>query len=90
MRSRSLDWEDPLEQGVANPLQPAFLPGKFQGQRSLVGYSPWGRKESNMTEKLNRQAPSPQSPSVLRQLTMKMHIGEVVKATEKPGAGKTS
>ena len=23
---------------------PAFLPGKFSGQRSLMGYSPWGRK----------------------------------------------
>ena len=29
-----------------------FLPGKFHGQRSLVGYSPWGRKESDMTERL--------------------------------------
>ena len=29
---------------------PVFLPGKFRGQRSLVGYSPWGRKESNMSE----------------------------------------
>ena len=55
-----------------------------------MGYSPWGGKESDMNEKLNRQALSPHSPSVLRQLTMKMHIGEVVKATEKPGAGKTS
>ena len=27
-----------------------FLPGKSQGQRSLEGYSPWGRKESDMTE----------------------------------------
>jgi len=27
-----------------------FLPGKFHGQRSLEGYSPWGRKESDMTE----------------------------------------
>ena len=26
------------------------LPGKFQGQRSLVGYSAWGRKESEMTD----------------------------------------
>ena len=26
------------------------LPGKFCGQRSLVGYSPWGRKESDKTE----------------------------------------
>ena len=29
---------------------PVFLPGKFHGQRSLVGYSPWGRKESNISE----------------------------------------
>ena len=26
---------------------PVFLPGKFNGQRSLVGYHPWGCKESN-------------------------------------------
>ena len=25
---------------------PVFLPGKSHGQRSLVGYSPWGHKES--------------------------------------------
>ena len=32
--------------------QPAsvFLPGKSHGQRRLVGYSPWGRKEWDMTE----------------------------------------
>ena len=32
-----------------------FLPGEFHGQRSLEGYSPWGRKGSNMTglERLN-------------------------------------
>jgi len=29
---------------------PVFLPGKFHGQRSLVGYSPWGYKVSDMTE----------------------------------------
>ena len=29
---------------------PVFLPGKSHGQTSLEGYSPWGRKESNMTE----------------------------------------
>ena len=27
-----------------------FLPGEFHGERSLVGYSPWGRKESDTTE----------------------------------------
>ena len=29
---------------------PVFLPGKFHEQRSLVGYSPWGHKESDRTE----------------------------------------
>ena len=32
---------------------PVFLPGKSHGQRSLAGYRPWGRKESDMTEQLN-------------------------------------
>ena len=32
---------------------PVVLPGKSHGQRSLVDYSPWGFKESNMTEVLN-------------------------------------
>ena len=32
---------------------PALLPGKSHGRRSLVGYSPWGRKESDMTERLH-------------------------------------
>ena len=31
---------------------PAFMPGKFHGQRSLVGYGPWGCKESDTTERL--------------------------------------
>ena len=29
---------------------PVFLSGESHGQRSLVGYSPWGRKESDATE----------------------------------------
>ena len=32
---------------------PVLLPGKFHGQRSLVGYSPWGRRESDITEWLH-------------------------------------
>ena len=35
---------------------PVFLPGESHGQRSMVGYSPWGRKESDMTEQAGRQA----------------------------------
>ena len=48
MRVRSLGCEDPLEEGL-QPT-PVFLPGKFHGQRSLVGSSPWGRTESDTTE----------------------------------------
>ena len=32
---------------------PVLLPGKSHGLRSLVGYSPWGSKESDTTERLN-------------------------------------
>ena len=33
---------------------PVFMPGKSQGQRSPVGYSPWGRKSMlDTTEQLN-------------------------------------
>ena len=31
---------------------PVFLPGESNGQRSLVGYSPWGHKESDTAERL--------------------------------------
>ena len=31
---------------------PVFLPGESSGQRNLEGYSPWGRKESDSTERL--------------------------------------
>ena len=43
---QSLGQEDPLEKGMA----PVFLPGESCGQRSLVGYSPQGCKDSDMTE----------------------------------------
>ena len=32
---------------------PVFLPGESHGWRSLVGYSPWGCKESDTTEQLH-------------------------------------
>ena len=34
---------------------PVFLPGNSYGQRSLVGYSQWGRKESDMSQSLSDQ-----------------------------------
>ena len=38
----------PLEEGMATT--PVFLPGESHERRSLVGYSPWDRKESDTTE----------------------------------------
>ena len=35
-------------EGNGNPFQ--YLPGKFHGQRSLEGYSPWGHEESDITD----------------------------------------
>ena len=48
---RSLHHENPLEKGMAT--HPVFLPGESHGLRSLVGYSPWGRKELDTTERLH-------------------------------------
>ena len=42
-----LDWEDPLESEMTT--HSALFPGEFHGQKSLVDYSPWGHKESDMT-----------------------------------------
>ena len=48
---RSLGQEDPLKKEMATT--PVLLPEKFHGQRSLVGYGPWGRKKLDMTERLH-------------------------------------
>ena len=50
---RSLGWEDLLEKETATQPTPVLLPGESHGQRSLVGYSPWGHKESDMTGRLH-------------------------------------
>ena len=48
---RSLGQEDPLEKEMAT--HSSILAGESHGRRSLVGYSPWGRKESDTTERLH-------------------------------------
>ena len=44
----SLGGKDPLEKEMATT--PVFLPRESHGQKSLMGYSPWGHKESDTTE----------------------------------------
>ena len=48
---RSLGQEDTLEKEW-QPT-PVLLPGKSHGLKSLVGYSPWGSKELDTTERLH-------------------------------------
>lgn len=52
--TKDTDWFDPLIKkipwGWAWQPTPVFLPEESHGQRSLEGYSPWGCKESDMTE----------------------------------------
>ena len=45
-RARKIPWSRKWQ-----PIS-VFLPGKFHGQRSLVGYSPWSCKELDMTERM--------------------------------------
>ena len=48
MQVQSLGWQDLLEVGMATT--PVFSPIKSHEQRSLVGYCPWKRRESDRTE----------------------------------------
>ena len=45
---QSLGQEDPLEKGMA--IHSVFLPGESHGWRILVGYSPWGVKETQLSD----------------------------------------
>ena len=46
---QSLSWEDTLEEGMV--IHSSILAWENQhGQRRLVGYNPWGSKESDLTE----------------------------------------
>ena len=47
-RTLKRNWEDPLEK--AQQPTPVCLPGESHGQRSLEGYSPWGRTELGTAE----------------------------------------
>ena len=53
MQVQSLGWEDLLEEEMAT--HSIFLPEKSNGERSLLGYSPWG-SEVDMTEQLRTHA----------------------------------
>ena len=50
-RVRALGWEDPLEKEMA--IHSSTIAWKIPWTEKLVGYSLWGRKESDTTEQLH-------------------------------------
>ena len=71
-----------------NKQQPSsvFLPGKSHGQRSLVGYSPWGRKELDMTEEMDcKMSQRPKAKGSREAKTPSLSISR-----EKPGLKQCS
>ena len=61
---------------------PVFLPGESQGQGSLVGCSPWGHTESDMTEATWQQ--QQQQPSIGTRQTLSKYLQEWL--SQCPGA----
>ena len=51
-RVQSLDWEDPLKKGTATHSNILAWRSPWT-EGSLAGYSPWGRKWSDMTEQFS-------------------------------------
>ena len=91
-RVQSLSWEDSPRVRKQQPT-PVLLPGESQGQRGLVGYRPWGLKESDTTKRLSTQAHTymhsrsepclAQTKCFLRRLALAIVMGEVATAPSK-------
>ena len=52
---------------------PIFLPEKFNGQRSLVGYSPWDHKELDMTKGIHTYTHIKFAILIIFKYTVKWH-----------------
>ena len=71
---RALGREDPLEEGTAT--HSSVLAGESHGQRGLAGYSPWGGKESDTTERLSIQRTlGTRPPDLSRQQAVRPPLG---------------
>ena len=63
-------WRRSPGEGNGNPLQYSCLE-KSQGQRSLVGYTPWGHKELDTTEQLSTKSSTVRRGNIRRELGAK-------------------
>ena len=57
---------------------PVFLPEKSHGQRSLVAYSPWGRKELDMSEHTQVAQEAVEDSQTLQMSQGHLHLGKEV------------
>ena len=76
---RSLGWEDPLEKRIAT--HSSILAWRIHGQRSLVGYSPWGCKQSDTTERLTRR----KTENIIMSKRQNIQINSTVNYIQYPG-----
>ena len=87
---RSLGWEDSLEKEMA--IHSSTIAWKIPGQRSLVDYSPWGRKESETTERLHVHGLFEGLPSLVAQMVKRLPAmqetrGSIPRLGRSPGEG---
>ena len=59
-------WVRKIPWRTARQPTPVFLPGESHGQKSLMGYSPWGHKESDTTEATEHACMQPGFPCTLK------------------------
>ena len=64
---------------------PVFLPGKSHGWWNLVGYSPWGLKESDTTERLHSLAQEKRKKQPMGLDVRMVAISEEEEGTPSPG-----
>jgi hypothetical protein len=67
----ALRWRRSPGGGNGNPVW-SFLPGKVHGERSLVGYSPWGHTESDT---LSMHAPTPHQIMKIKPYSTSKRLG---------------
>ena len=68
--------------GESNDCTPVFMSGQSRGQRSLVGYSPWACKESDMTERLSLDVLREFSLLYIQKLDTLSHFSYCVECSE--------
>ena len=72
-RVQSLGQEDPLEEEMTIHSS-YFLPGEVHRQRSLAGYTPWGRKESDTTNDTRNVRKNSQKHSVMHNFNILLSV----------------